>query len=299
MSSAASLRWDDLRFVLAAHRHGSLLGAAGALDTHASTVGRRLEALEASLGHALFDRTTTGLAPTALADELRPIAEAMEGRAAEVLRLVEQQETEPEGWVRLAAPPGIATYVVAPLLLKLAAIHPGIRVELVPAIDYADLTRREADLALRAVPPAAGTLVTRRLLEAEQSPHGSATLVAELGRVKRIEAVPWVSWTEAFAQLPSARWVDEHAPEAQVRMRCSSFEPQIEAARAGLGAVLVGSSFGSLAGLRPLSLAPVLRRKLGPFPTGAVHLVGHRALREVPRVAALWEFLIEECGRLG
>lgn len=293
VTDAASLRWDDLRFVLAAHRHGTLLGAARALSTHASTVGRRLEALENELGHALFDRTTSGLAPTALADELRPIAEAMESHAAEVLRRVEQQETEPEGWVRIAAPPGIATYVLAPLLPALAEAHPKIRVELDPSVGYADLTRREADIALRAVPPSAGTLVSRRLLEAVQIPCGSADLVRRLGRVSDLAAIPWVSWAEPLGQLPSARWIAEHAGPDQVRFRCTSFEPQMEAARHGLGAMLLGETFAKLADLEPLRLAPALRRKLGPFPRGSLHLVGHRALRDVPRVAAVWAFLIE------
>ncbi len=293
MTDERSLRWDDLRFVLAAHRHGTLLGAARALSTHASTVGRRLEALEAELGHALFDRTTTGLAPTALADELRPIAEAMESHAAEVLRRVEQQETEPEGWVRIAAPPGIATYVLAPLLPALAEAHPKIRIDLEPSVGYADLTRREADLALRAVPPTAGTLVSRRLLEGVQDPCGSPALVRRLGRIDDIAAVPWVTWSEPFAQLPAARWIAEHAPSTQVRFRCTSFEPQVEAARGGLGAMLLGERFAALAGLEPLRLAPGLLRKLAPFPRGALYLVGHRALRDVPRVAAVWAFLIE------
>jgi DNA-binding transcriptional LysR family regulator len=296
--SERSLRWDDLRFVLAAHRHGTLLAAARALSTHASTVGRRIEALETELGHALFDRTTSGLAPTALADELRPIAEAMESHAAEAIRRVEQQETEPEGWVRITAPPGIATYVLAPLLPRLAEAHPKIRVALVPSIGYADLTRREADLALRAVAPSAGDLVSRRLLEAVQSPCATPALVRELGRISRIDAVPWVTWDESLAALPSARWVAEHAPEEQIRFRCTTFEPLMEAARGGLGAILLGEGFGALAGLEPLRFAPKLRRELDPFPRGALYLVGHRALRDVPRVAAVWTFLLEEASNL-
>jgi len=293
MAIERSLRWDDLRFVLAAHRHGTLLGAAGELATHASTVGRRLEALEAELGHALFDRTSTGLSPTALADELRPIAEAMESQAAEVLRRVDQQETEPEGWVRLTAPPGIATYVLAPLLSSLAERHPRIRIELLPSIGYADLTRREADLALRAEAPTTGDLVTRRLLEAEQTPCAAPALAEALGRLSRIEAVPWLTWTESFGHLPDARWIAAHASAERVMLRCASLEPLVEAARWGLGAILVGESFGALAGLEPLRFTSALRRGLGPFPTGAIHLVGHRALREVPRVAAVWTFLAE------
>lgn len=294
---ARELRWDDLRFVLAAHRHRTLLGAADALRTHASTVGRRLESLEAALGHALFDRTSTGLAPTALADELRPIAEAMESRAAEVLQVVDRQETEPEGWVRLAAPPGIATYMVAPLLPELAKLHPRLRVELVPAVAYADLGRREADLAIRSFAPTAGDLITTRLIEAEQIPVAAPALARSLGRLSRLDAVPWLGWSASLAHLPDAQWMAEHVAAEQVVLRCSTFEPLFEAARAGLGAMLVAPSFAALAGLERLRLRRPLRESLDPFPRGSLHLVGHRALRDVPRVAAVWSFLREAAGR--
>jgi DNA-binding transcriptional LysR family regulator len=288
-----NLRWDDLRVLLAAYRAGTLLGAAAELETHASTVGRRLEALEQALGHHLFDRTSTGLEATELAESLVPLAEAMESRVADVARVLEGRETEPEGWVRVTAPPGMATYFVAPLLPQLYARHPGIRVELVPSVDYADLTRREADIALRSRPPSAGDLVTKRLIEVGLEPYGSPELVAELGKLRSLDQAPWITWAERLAHLPDARWIAANVCPTRVVLTCGTFEPQLEAARVGLGLMLLGGPYGTLTGLVPARLTPALRRKLPAFPRGAIHMVGHRALREVPRIAAVWSFLDE------
>lgn len=290
MDNTADLRWDDLRFLLAVFRRGTLLAAADDLDTHASTVSRRIEALERSLGQHLFDRTAAGLHPTQLAEALVPLAEAMESRVADLLRVVEGRETEPEGWVRVTAPPGMATYLVAPLLPELYARHPGLRVELLPSVGYADLSRREADIALRVRRPAAGDLRVTRLAEVELEPLVAPALAETLGSIRRLDQAPWITWSENLAQLEDARWIAANVPEEQIALRCASFEPQIEAARAGLGAMLLGGPYSALTGLVPLPMTKALRRRMPELPRGAVYLVGHRALREVPRVAAVWEF---------
>ena len=89
------------------------------LGVNASTISRRLESLEASVGAHLFDRTPEGVLPTAVAEALGPHAEAME-RAASGLRLAaEGRETEPEGEVRLAASPSVGQFLVAPALPRL------------------------------------------------------------------------------------------------------------------------------------------------------------------------------------
>jgi DNA-binding transcriptional LysR family regulator len=208
-----------------------------------------------------------------------------------VVRVIEGRETEPAGWVRLTAPPGIATYVVAPLLPRLYERHPALCVELVPSVAYADLTRREADLAIRSTPPSSGDLRVTRLAEVGLSPFVSAERAAALGAVRSLDAMPWITWNDELAHLLDAQWIAANVSVERVVLRCSTFEPQVEAARAGLGAVmLVGTQS---AGLVPLRLGRALRKRLPPWPKGSIYLVGHRALRDVPRVAAVWSFILE------
>jgi DNA-binding transcriptional LysR family regulator len=287
------LRWDDLKVLLAAFRSGTLLGAAQALETHASTIGRRLAALEAALGGHLFDRASDGLHATDLAEALVPLAEAMEARIADVRRVIEGRETEPEGWVRVTAPPGIATFFVAPALPRLYARYPGLRVELLPSVAYADLTRHEADLALRAGLPSSGDLLSTRVAEITMRPLASPSVVEDLGALRRLDDAWWLQWSDTLAHLPDARWIASNVSADRIALRCSTFEPLVLAARAGVGVMMGGAGTFGPEPLEPVRLAPALAKRLPPFPQGSLYLVGHRALRDVPRIAAVWDFIVD------
>src|SRR5262245_10607636 len=123
---ASCLQWDDLQLLLALCRAGTLLGAAERIAVNISTVARRLDSIEELIGAALFDRTSKGLLPNALAEALVPVAESMERSAAEATFIVEGRETKPEGTVRITAPPGLANWCLAPTLVELRTRFPGI-----------------------------------------------------------------------------------------------------------------------------------------------------------------------------
>jgi DNA-binding transcriptional LysR family regulator len=132
---------------------------------NASTVSRRLDALERAVGAHLFDRTLDGVLPTAAAEALGPHAEAMERAASGFALAAQDREVAAEGEVRLTAPPGLAQYLVAPALPRLFHRPSRLRLHVDASVAYADLTRREADLALRMTRPTAGDLVMNRLGE--------------------------------------------------------------------------------------------------------------------------------------
>ena len=142
MQTLTDLRWDDLRVFLALYRHGSLKKGAQALGVNISTASRRLDALEASTGVHLFDRTPEGARATAAAEQLLPFAESMEQAAHGFARGVEAFEAEPEGEVRITAPPGLVDHFVATALPRLCDAYPRLRIKLESAIGYSDLTRR-------------------------------------------------------------------------------------------------------------------------------------------------------------
>src|SRR5262245_46625379 len=123
-------RWDDARVLLALLDRRTLSGAASRLGVNTSTVGRRLDALEAALGGRLFDRTPDGVLPTSLAEELAPHAENLERSAASFAMAATGREVRAEGEVRLTAPPGIAEHFLAPAMKRLVARWPKLRVTL-------------------------------------------------------------------------------------------------------------------------------------------------------------------------
>ena len=291
--AANGLRWDDLEVVLALGRTGTLSGAAMRLGVNTSTIGRRLDGVESTLGIHLFDRTPTGVAPTELADALMPVAEAMERAAADALRLVAGRETQPEGVVRLTAPPGLANWIVAPALTGLRRRHPKLAIDLDASVGYADLTRREADLALRSGRPTSGDLVAVRLAESAFAVAAAPAVVKKLGRVSDLAAIDWIVWGSDLAHLPDARWIAANVPPERIALRTSSMDAQIHAVHAGLGAMLVPRPFLRACGLAEVQLDRPLARRFATIPTGTLWLVGHRALRDVPRVQAVWDYIVE------
>jgi len=292
-------RWDDARVLLALSRSGTLQGAGERLSVNASTVSRRLDALEAALGVHLFDRTPDGARPTVAAEQLLPLAEQMEHAAMGLRQAVSGLESEPEGDVRISAPPGIADHMLGGALVRLYARFPRIRVHLDARIAYVDLARREADLALRLKRPTSGDLITTRLGSAPHAILTSPAYATELGVLGDPADARWITWDDDLAELPDARWVLSRVPPRQVVMRTSSIGAQIKALESGLGVAWMGSPFEPLSGLARVRLSKKLAATLDPPPDGVLWLVGHRALREVPRIAAVWDWIVAEARSLG
>ena len=288
----AALDWDQIRVFLAIARAGQLAGAATRLGLDVSTVSRRLDRLEGELAVLLFDRTRDGTVATAAAEAMLPAAEDMERGLAMFAAAVDAVETVAEGVVRLTAPPGVADAFVAPLLARFHARFPRVVVELDASIGYADLTRRDADLALRAMRPRSGDLIATRLVQSRSIPLTSPEYARELGKVKRWSDARWIAWGADLMHLPSGRWIAEHAGGTLV-LRTSHFASQIAAAEAGLGVTLATDPFRLVRRLVPVAHARALQASFDALPVEELWLVGHRALRTVPRIAALWDFLAE------
>ncbi|MCA9681437.1 MAG: LysR family transcriptional regulator [Myxococcales bacterium] len=291
------LRWDDLELILALARAGTLSAAGQQLGVNTSTVASRLDGLEARCGH-LFDRSPGGLAPTELVAGLLPVAESIELSVADAQRVLEGRETKAEGIVRVTAPPGLASWFLAPMLPRLRARYPGVRIDLDASVGYADLTRRQADIALRIVRPQSGDLVALRLTEAESTIVAAPRLARRLVGLASLEAVDWISWGPELANLSESRWLAAQVPAEKVVLRTSSMDAQIQAARAGLGVMMLSRPLLSWVGMVEVELDQALARALPAFPRGELWLVGHRALRDVPRVRAVWDFIVGEGERL-
>lgn len=292
---ARMFRWDDAKILLALEREGSLSGAARRLAVDATTVGRRLAALEDALGQRLFERTPDGAVATALAEELVAHAESMEQAAHAMAGSVAGFERGVEGTIRLSVPPGLSDILIAPRLIDLRARHPRLDVELDARIGYVNLARREADLALRGIRPERGDLVSVRLTTSRSIPFASATHAEELGNVRDASELPWITYGAELDHIPDAAWVLQVATSSSFVLRTSSFSSQVAATVSGLGVMLGPRELmRDVPALAPVSFTRRERGALPPFPEGALYLVAHRSMRRVPRVAAVWDFLVEQ-----
>jgi len=155
--------WDLYRSFLAVLRLGSLSAAPRTLGLTQPTLGRHIAELEAALGQPLFVRSQTGLSPTEAAQSLEPSAEAMEAAAAAFLRTASGGLNEPKGSVRLTASEFVGVEVLPAILTAFREAHPAIAIELAISDNNQDLSRRDADIAVRMARPTQAALVARRL----------------------------------------------------------------------------------------------------------------------------------------
>jgi DNA-binding transcriptional LysR family regulator len=178
------MNWDDVRIFLAVHRLGTLRGAAQQLGIDQTTVGRRLNGLEGALGSRLFLRTTDGFVLTRSGEQVLESAMEMERVAVSFERRSEGADERVEGEVRVTTTDTLALDFVIPAIEVLQARHPGVRVVLSTTPRLLDLSRREADIAIRTERPDLQGLIVRRLGSWEVGLYASRSYVARRGMPK-------------------------------------------------------------------------------------------------------------------
>lgn len=280
--------WNDFRYALAVADHRSLSRAGQALGVHQTTVGRRIEALEATLGFALFLRSPAGMIPTGPAGrvlaslrELGATLSRLEDHAADEAALA--------GTVRLAVTEVMARRLIRRALPALRLAHPELTVELIPGNQVIDLARGDADLAIRVVRPQGGDLIARRLGAVTYGLYAAAAYLSRRGALGPGLAGHDVVWpSRELARGPEATWLEHNATQARVALWSPSLLALGDAAAAGLGLAVLPTNHAALHA--PL----VLARALDEIPARPVWLVMHRDTHRLARVQAVARAVTEE-----
>jgi len=159
--------WALVKSFVAVLDAGSMMGAARRLHAQQPTLSRHIAELEMQLGAPLFERTGRGVTPTATGLAIAESARQMEEGASALARSLIKSRDATTGTVRITTSQVAATWLLPPLLARLQQVEPGIAVELVASNQLTNLLRREADIAVRMVRPAQGSLVARKLAEVQ------------------------------------------------------------------------------------------------------------------------------------
>ncbi|MCB9524710.1 MAG: LysR family transcriptional regulator [Myxococcales bacterium] len=283
------MNWDDLQIVLALARAGSLSGAAKALRVTHTTVGRRLRQLEEGLGVRLFDQTPDGFVATAAGQDMRAVAEAVEGQVLALEGRVQGRDVRLQGPLRVSTMDLLARRYVGQLQGFLTR-YPGVALTLTTTDDEVSLTRRHADVALRLTNSPPPYAIGRRVDEVAFAAYGRRDLVAAHGGPDAPwAALPWLSWDE---RGPAAQWLDgwlaQNAPGARVALRIDLNSAGIvHAVQAGLGVHFLPLHEGD-------AQPDLVRvgRVLDEFTRG-VWLLTLDELRHTPRVRAFMDHMAE------
>lgn len=288
--------WDDLKYLLAVARHHSTLAAGRALGVDQSTVQRRLKELERRLGQPLVKRHPSGYELTELGQELLPHAERVEQETRALEQHLEASRREVVGVVRLTCPePLVYRLTQSALLDRFHARHPGLRVEFVMSDRVLDLSKGEADVALRSGDTDASELVGRKVADSLWAVYASRGYIERHGRPERVEDLEQhalVGFDAAMASHRAAVWLRKVAPGGRIVARNDSVLGLLSAVKSGVGVAPLPTALGDA--------EPDLVRVLGPIDelTRAWRLLTSPELRRTPRVAAFFDFVLEELDAL-
>jgi DNA-binding transcriptional LysR family regulator len=283
--------WNDVRLFLAVAELGSLSAAARRLNVGQPTVSRRLAELEEQLGYPLFDRSVEGTKLTARAERLLEPARRMAEWAAELQRAADRGEPGPRGVVRITAPPGVAYDLLAPFAASLQETLPEVTLQVLSRVEYLDLGRREADLALRLRAPTQRDLVVVERIEHPNDAFVARSSLARLPPRPGLADIGFIAWAPPFEGLSPNPELAAMIPGFRPAFASDDFIVQLAAAEAGAGAIFLGNLRHRFA--RTTSLVP-LGLDLGPHASSSLHLVSTRSALELPRVRAVAELLSAE-----
>lgn len=278
------LPWDDLRTVLAIAATGSLSGAARRLEVNHATVFRRLRAIEARVGLTLFVRHRDGYAPTAAGEEIAAAARRMEAEVLAAERRLHGMDLQPAGTVGVTTTDTLLAGRLSGIFAAFQAEHPGIALDVAVANQVFNLSRREADVAIRPGNAPPETLVGRRV--------GAVSLAIYAPRAwppeatdRSLETMPWVGPDERMGYTALEAWMTTRGVARQCRYRVDTMLGMTVAVQSAIGVAVL-----------PCYLAdtwPGVVRLGPPIPEleTDLWLLTHPDLRRVRRIRAFMEYV--------
>jgi DNA-binding transcriptional LysR family regulator len=284
-----TLGWDDFRLLLAVARAGSASGAGRSLGINQSTVSRRIRALEGRVAVRLFESLPSGLALTSAGEEVLAAAERMEREVEQIDRQVFGRDAALSGNVPEILMPTLAVDVA-----EFRVLHPDIRVDIQCDNNYANLTKRDADVAIRLQDSPPEHLVGRRIKSMPLAPYASTGYLARTGRPANLEVNhDWITGDDSWSKHDTNQWLRKHATDEHIACTTNSANTMLCLIRAGAGVGWTLSDIGD-------NLDDLVR--IGEpveVPGLALWLLTHEDLRTTPRFRVFLDFMAKRSARAG
>lgn len=276
--------WNDLRYILAVARHGTLTEGARALGVDPTTVARRLRSIEEGTQVTLFEKLKHGAVLSAAGEEMVSVAEAIEQMTHALDARVQGLDAKLEGTVRVTAIDRLLTHWM-PDLAAFTERYPDVRLELTSSYQLVNLTRRDADVAVRIAPSAPEHLIGRKEAELFFAIYASPELVEGIGDSAGYDAFPWLAWDLSIGRATDA-YLATHVPKARVVLRVDKLDLMLAALEAGIGVTILPCFVGD---------TRAKLRRVGPYFEGGTFLwsLTHPELRGSARIRALLAYVRE------
>lgn len=231
---AQQLAWDDLRIFLALAQSQSTRQAADRLGVNASTISRKLAALETTLGARLVERHPDGLRLTKAGADVVDAALQMNEYVSGLARRVAGADRSLSGTVRLSVPE-ILAQSVAEVLAGVLAEHRELQVEFRVDDQLTDLSRHETDLAVRVSDTPPADLVGKKLGRANTGIYASERYWATHAFDLKDERHQWIEWPSYVKRKAAYTWLEREVPARRVAAHASSSQAVLASVAGGLG----------------------------------------------------------------
>jgi DNA-binding transcriptional LysR family regulator len=288
-----NLAWDDFRLIKAIADVRSLPAAAALLGINHSTVFRRLAQIEEALGAKLFERHRSGYTLTTVGEEMVALAQRVDDDITAFTRKMAGRELAPAGELRVTTNDSLLIPLLTPLFVKFRKKCHDVRLDVVLANQELNLSKRDADVAIRATDNPPENLVGRRVASIAWALYGRAEDFPDPSAVdpESLYQRDWVSLSDNLATLKAVKFVQEHVPPERIGYRVNTVLGLAEAVEQGLGIGHLPCFIGDV--------RPGLVRLGPPNPEFAADLwlLTHPDLRHSPRVRVFLDFLAAEVAK--
>lgn len=232
---AQRMEWDDLRYVLAVADTGTLAGAAAALGVNRTTVLRRINSFERKHDVRVFERLPSGYALTSEGNELFAAARALEHTIETLERKIAGQDRRAEGIVRLTTTDTLLASILPAHLSAFRREQPGISLDITMSNTLLDLTKRDADVAIRPVVSPPETLVGRRVSAVAFAVYASRDYARDHDMDAPLAEHMWIAPSASLARTSVARWMSDEVPPTRRVLELDSLLAMREMCAAGAG----------------------------------------------------------------
>src|SRR5882762_2360137 len=283
MQLRSMLSWDDFRYVKAIADTRSLGGAATELGVNHSTVFRRLAQIEERLGSRLFERSRAAYALTPCGEEMVRLAERMGEDIVAFERQVTGHDLRPSGELRVTTNDTALVHLMTDIFAAFRKAYPEIILDVVVSNQALNLSKRDADVAVRATDRPPEALIGRRAAGIAWAVFANADSAPESFDLADARNADWIGFGDNLANLKAAKWLNERAAP-RIVYKINTVLGLAEAAAAGIGLALLPCFIGSATpGLTRLT-APIAELATG------IWLLTHPDLRQTARVRAFMDF---------
>jgi DNA-binding transcriptional LysR family regulator len=287
--------WEDLKYFMALAKERRLQRAAKLIKSNHSTVYRRINNFEAKFDVKLFESTPMGYFLTPAGEELYRKLEGLEEKMDTVFSSIQGLENELKGRILITTTPSIAQTFLPPIIKTFKKKWPELLVDLKVSNQFYNLSKREADIAIRPASEVPLHLIGRNLGELNFGIYASKkylnTAVVGDDFIDEINKHHFIALDESLEHLKSKQWLDSKLEDDSKVYKVDDLTIMAEMCNAGVGLALLPHYFTK--NYKGLELVYQPKEFVGSH----IWILTHKNMSKVPKVKTCTDFLYDEISK--